>query len=229
MSMVMVPPTTPFIRTRLKLCGLTRPEDITPMVQSGADAIGMVFYPPSKRSISAAQAAKLCADIPAFVSTVGLFVNPRPADVKQVVQLTQMDLLQFHGDESPEFCRSFQRPYIKAFRVGAPGLTTAEALLAECRRFDDAKGWLFDSYTPAYGGSGVPFDLDVLLQLRTLCTAQDAPIILAGGLTIENINEKITQLQPYAVDVSSGIELSPGIKCPTKIASFVRHLYGTVS
>lgn len=194
------------------------------MVESGADAIGMVFYPPSQRCISPEQAGRLAAQIPAFVTTVGLFVNPAAHEVEQVLQHRAADLLQFHGEESPELCRQFQRPYIKAFRVGAPGLETAESLLAQCRRYPDARGWLFDSYTAAYGGSGESFDLQLLQQMQLLCNDEDAPIILAGGLTVANIRQKVAQLRPYAVDVSSGIELAPGIKCPIKIAEFAHLL-----
>lgn len=196
------------------------------MVASGADAIGMVFYPPSKRYVCAQKAGELSAQIPAFVSTVGLFVNPAHEQVQEVLAQCPLDLLQFHGEESPEFCRQFQLPYIKAFRVGAPGLDSAEALLAHCRRYPDAKGWLFDSYTPEYGGSGVSFELEILLEMCALRVAGDAPVILAGGLTIENIQDKVRALRPYAIDVSSGIELAPGIKCPMMIDAFVRNLHG---
>jgi len=211
-------------RIRFKLCGLTRKEDIAPMVHSGADAIGLVFYPSSKRYVSLQLATDLCAQIPAFVTVTGLFVNPEPEFVHTVIEQAGVDLLQFHGDETPQFCQQFNRPYIKAFRVGAPGHQTATQLLAQCRQYPDAKGWLFDSYTPEYGGSGVSFDQEVLLDLQKLCSATDAPIILAGGLNAENIKEKSQQLKPFAVDVSSGIELAPGIKCPTKIAAFVHAL-----
>src|SRR5699024_6208886 len=206
-------------RIRFKLCGLTREQDIQPMVRSGADAIGIVFYPQSKRYVPAQQAADLCARIPAFVTVTGLFVNPDPQFVHNIIKQGQVDLLQFHGDETPEFCQQFDRPYIKAFRVGAPGHQTAQQLLEQCRQYADAKGWLFDSYTPEYGGSGVSFNQEVLLDFKNMCVATDAPIILAGGLNAENIKEKSQPLQPFAVDVSSGIELAPGIKCPTKIAA----------
>lgn len=209
-------------RVRLKLCGLTREQDIAPMVHSGADAVGMVFYPKSKRYVPLQQAAHLSAQLPAFVTVTGLFVNPEASFVNQLIQHAALDLLQFHGEESPEFCRQFSRPYIKAFRVGAPGQETAQALLSLCRQYDDAKGWLFDSYTPEYGGSGVAFDENILAELNQLRVETDAPIILAGGLTIENVRAKVQHLHPFALDVSSGIELAPGIKCPTKIAAFVR-------
>jgi len=209
---------------RLKLCGLSRKEDIKPMVSSGADALGMVFYPPSKRAITAIKAQELCRNIPALVTTVGLFVNPRPAAVTEILAQVPLDLLQFHGDESADFCRQFKRPYIKAFRVGAPGLDTPKSLLQNCRQFPDAAGWLFDSYTPEFGGSGVAFNLKILKQMHSLLLPSDAPIILAGGLNAKNLKEKIKQFRPYAVDVSSGIELSPGIKCQTKINTFARIL-----
>src|SRR5690625_1824491 len=159
---------------------------------------------------------------PRFCDGDGLFVNPEASFVNQLIQHAALDLLQFHGEESPEFCRQFSRPYIKAFRVGAPRQETAQALLSLCRQYDDAKGWLFDSYTPEYGGSGVAFDENILAELNQLRVETDAPIILAGGLTIENVRAKVQHLHPFALDVSSGIELAPGIKCPTKIAAFVR-------
>lgn len=209
-------------RIRFKLCGLTRLVDIPPVVNSGADAIGLVFYPHSKRYVSIEQAAQLCAQIPAFVTVTALFVNPEADFVNEVIAQTKVDLLQFHGDESPDFCRQFSRPYIKAFRIGAPGHQTATELIARCRQFHDARGWLFDSYTPAYGGSGVAFDEHIFITLQKLCDSADAPLIVAGGLNEQNIKEKVKKLRPFAVDVSSGIELSPGIKCPTKITAFVQ-------
>jgi len=204
-------------RIRLKLCGLTRAEDIAPMVNSGADAIGLVFYPPSRRYLTAEQARALWQQIPALVTTVGLFVNPEPQAVQQVLAQAPVDLLQFHGEEMPDFCRSFKRPYIKAFRVGAPGLDSAAGLLDFCRRYADARAWLFDSYTPEYGGSGVSFDLSILAEMQTRLGPADAPIILAGGLDLTNLQEKIQAIRPYAVDVSSGVEQAPGIKCAQKI------------
>lgn len=188
------------------------------MVQSGADAIGLVFYPFSRRYLQPEQAAQLWRKIPALVSTVGLFVNPERLEVQNLLEYAPVDILQFHGEESPEFCRSFNRPYIKAFRVGAPGLDTAAHLLDYCRRYADAHAWLFDSYTPEYGGSGVSFDLSLLIRLQQDLEVTDGPIILAGGLDLYNLKEKIQQLRPYAIDVSSGVEQSPGIKCAEKIA-----------
>lgn len=211
-------------RVRFKLCGLTQTTDIAPMVNSGADALGIVFYSKSKRYVTPEHARELSAQVPAFVSLVGLFVNPEPSFVNEVIAESRVDLLQFHGDESPEFCRQFNRPYIKAFRVGAPAHETASQLLEQCRKYHDAKGWLFDSYTPEYGGSGIAFDDEILLKMKQQCTNYDAPIILAGGLRAENIKEKVQKLRPFAVDVSSGIELAPGVKCPTKIAAFVQAL-----
>lgn len=213
-------------RIRVKLCGLTRADDIAAMVDSGADAVGMVFYPPSRRAINAQQAAALCARLPALLSRVGLFVNPTADEVRAVLAQAPLDVLQFHGEESPEFCRQFGRPYIKAFRVGAPKHEQALSLLAQCRRYADAAGWLFDSYTPEYGGSGQSFDLSILSAMQAHCQEDDAPLIVAGGLNADNLATKLHALQqrPYAVDVSSGIELSPGHKCPTKIRAFMSAL-----
>ncbi|PHY05115.1 MAG: phosphoribosylanthranilate isomerase [Alcaligenaceae bacterium] len=214
--------TSPMLaRTRIKICGLTRAQDVRTSVRNGADALGFVFYPASKRFVSAAHAAELCTDLPAFVSTVALFVNPEPQTVKDVLTTLRPSLLQFHGDEDPDFCASFGVPYLKAFRVGAPGLDTAVNVLTTCRPFSQAAGWLFDSYTAAFGGSGHGFDYALLADLQaSLSPAR--PLILSGGLTAQNVQEAVRTLTPWAVDVSSGVEVGPGVKSEKKIEDFVQ-------
>jgi len=209
------------MRTRIKICGITRPEDLACAVNVGADAVGFVFHPSSKRFVSAERAAELVDKLPAFVSSVALFVNPETAFVKEVIETMRPTVLQFHGEEMPEFCASFDMPYIKAFRVGAPGLDSAQGLTQFCQQFASACGWLFDSYTPAYGGSGHTFDHAMLSDLLALETGQRAPIILSGGLNAQNLFAPVRQLRPWAVDVSSGVEEGPGIKSPSLIAAFV--------
>jgi phosphoribosylanthranilate isomerase len=219
-----------FTRTRIKICGLTRAQDVRVCAQSGVDALGFVFYPPSKRFVSAEHAAELCADLPAFISTVALFVNPEPQAVKDVIHTLRPSLLQFHGDENPDFCASFDMPYLKAFRVGGPGLDTAANVAKTCQDFSLAAGWLFDSYTPAFGGSGQGFDHALLSgvssahALRSEVAIADTlsrPMILSGGLNAQNARAALQALSPWAVDVSSGVEESPGVKSAQKIQAFV--------
>lgn len=207
-------------RTRIKLCGFTRTEDIQAAVAAGVDALGMIFFSKSQRAVTIAQAQALRQQIPAFVDLVALFVNPDPAYVQEVIEAVSPDLLQFHGNESPQDCERYGKRYIRAFRVGSPGLDTREDVLAECREYASASAWLFDSHSAAYGGSGHGFDHSLL---ASVVTASDArPMILAGGLTPENVGDGIRRLRPYAVDVSTGIEVSPGVKSPEKIDAFVR-------
>ncbi len=206
-------------RTRVKICGLTRPEDIQCAVQAGTDAIGLVFYPPSSRYVTLDQASRLRACVPALVSTVALFVNAEPTEVRTVLDRVGPDLLQFHGDESPEYCSQFGHRYWKAFRVGGPGLQTPAAVLAACRRFPDAAGWLFDSYSTGYGGSGLALDPELLLAIARAPDCR--PVILSGGLTPESVHASIHDLHPFAVDVSSGVEVSGGIKSAEKIHAFM--------
>lgn len=209
------------MRTRIKICGITRHEDLACAVIAGADAVGFVFHPTSKRYVTSQQAAALVRELPAFVSSVALFVNPEPATVQEVITTMHPTLLQFHGEETPEFCESFPVPYIKAFRVGAPGMDTPHALVQSCQRYHTARGWLFDSYTPAYGGSGHVFDHALLSELIALDSGSRRPIILSGGLTAQSLMEPVQRLRPWAVDVSSGVEQGPGIKSSELIAAFV--------
>lgn len=223
-----------FTRTRIKICGLTRAQDVRVCAQYGVDALGFVFYPPSKRFVSAQHAAELCANLPAFISTVALFVNPEPQAVQDVIRTLRPSLLQFHGDEDPDFCASFGVPYLKAFRVGAPGLDTFTNVVNTCAAFSLAAGWLFDSYTPAFGGSGQGFDHALLSgvssthRLRSEGSVADEssrPMILSGGLNAQNVSVALQTLSPWAVDVSSGVEDSPGVKSAQKIDAFVKALH----
>jgi phosphoribosylanthranilate isomerase len=212
-------------RTRVKVCGLTREEDVDAAVAAGADSIGMVFYGPSRRCLSLDRAAQLRLRVPAFVSVTALFVNPEADAVRSVLERVGPDMLQFHGEETAEFCRQFGRRYLKAFRVGAPGLDSAAALARHCQAYADAAGWLFDSYSTVYGGSGLGFDATLLAQVPR---EAGAPVlVLAGGLTPANVGDRIRHLAPYAVDVSSGVESAPGIKDGDQIRSFLRAVQKT--
>ncbi|CAM4061234.1 phosphoribosylanthranilate isomerase [Bordetella tumulicola] len=212
------------MRTRVKICGLTREADIASAVQAGADAIGFVFYPGSKRYVAPAQAAALRRAVPAFVDTVALFVNPDPSEVQVVLDHVGPDLLQFHGDESVQDCTRYGVRFLRAFRAGAPGLDTPDDLATVCRAYEAAAGWLFDSYSAGYGGSGQAFDHRLLAAVRADVSAR--PIILSGGLNADNIGPLIQALRPWAVDVSSGVETAPGLKSADKIRALmdaVRH------
>lgn len=211
---------SPCIRTRIKICGLTRPEDIAAAVNAGADAVGLVFYAPSKRSVSLAQARILRDAVPAFVDTVALFVNAPAHEVEAVIEQVRPDLLQFHGDESPEYCAGFGHRYMRAFRVGAPDLHAPQQVLQACRQHMAASAWLFDSYSAGYGGSGLALDAELLSDV--LAAPDRRPVVLAGGMKPDTVADAIRALHPYAVDVSSGVETAPGVKSADKIAAFVR-------
>lgn len=207
-------------RTRVKICGLTRPQDVRAAVDAGADAIGLVFYPASRRALALDHAAALRAAVPAFVSVVALFVNPDNIAVTQVLDAVRPDLLQFHGEEPPAFCEQFGARYLKAFRVGAPGLDTPEGLASRCRQYPRASGWLFDSFSPGYGGSGSRFDPALLAAVPR--DVGSPALILSGGLDADCVGKGIAEWRPFAVDVSSGVESAPGIKDADRIRSFVR-------
>lgn len=213
---------TPSLRTRVKICGLTRLEDIDAAVQAGTDAIGFVFYGASKRCVDIQQARLLRQSVPAFISVTALFVNASEADVRAVIDQVQPDLLQFHGDETPEYCERFGRRYLRAFRVGGPGLDTPSSVLDACRPYASASAWLFDSYSAGYGGSGLAFDSGLLRDVRA--ASDSRPMVLAGGLKPESLGQLIRQVRPYAVDVSSGVETAPGIKSAEKIGTFMQAL-----
>ncbi|HEY5718210.1 MAG TPA: phosphoribosylanthranilate isomerase [Motiliproteus sp.] len=199
------------MRTRVKICGITRLEDAQAAVAAGADAIGLVFYPPSPRHVSVEQASLIAAAIPAFVTVTALVVNPEPERLRLILAQVRPDLLQFHGDESDQFCASFERPYIKALRV-RPGMDL-EGAVAEYPR---ARSVLLDAYRPGVpGGTGEQFDWGLIPP------ALAHKIILAGGLECGNIARAVQQVNPYAVDVSGGVEASKGIKDHRLIRKFI--------
>ena len=198
------------MKTRIKICGLTREEDVDAAVAAGADAIGFVFHPPSPRFVTPQRAAELARRIPPFVAVVGLFVNATPETVLAASDSLPISILQFHGDEDAAFCRQFARPYLRAARV-RPGLD----LLEFARAFPDARGLLLDAFVEGYGGGGRVFDWALI--------PPELPgfLVLSGGLTAANVGEAIERVRPVAVDVSSGVETGKGIKDHLKIAAFV--------
>ena len=200
-------------RTRIKICGLTRVEDTRLACDLGADAIGLNFYPGSKLFLSTERALPIRAAMPAFVSAVGLFVNAGRGEVEAVLEALHLDCLQFHGDESPEFCRSFSMPYMKVIRV-REGLD----IKAEISKYSDSSAILLDSFDKnVFGGTGLRFDWEVA---RRCVQDGDAKIVLAGGLMADNVATAIEQVRPYAVDVSSGVESAPGVKCAQRLTAF---------
>lgn len=198
--------------TRVKICGITRVEDGLACAQLGADAIGLVFYAPSPRHVSVAQARAIMAALPPFITTVGLFVDAGPAEVSAVLGQLPLDLLQFHGGESPDYCQSFNRPYLKAVRV-KPGLD----LVQYAAQYAQAKGLLLDAHVEGVaGGTGQAFDWNLIPARLPL------PVVLSGGLHPANVTEAIKRVHPAAVDVSSGVEAAKGIKDAAKIAAFMQ-------
>jgi len=198
------------LRTRIKICGITRPGDAVAAAQAGADAIGLVFYPRSPRFLNVERAREIRDALPPFVQAVALFVNPDAAQVAQAIGRVHPALLQFHGEETPDFCAQFGLPYVKACRV-----TQGVDLLKYLRPFSTASGWLLDAHVEEYGGVGASFDWS-LVPARLA-----RPLVLSGGLTRENVGEAVRRVRPWAVDVSSGVESSKGIKDAAKIAAFV--------
>ncbi|MCO8163619.1 phosphoribosylanthranilate isomerase [Pseudomonas sp. 21LCFQ010] len=197
---------------RSKICGITRLEDALAAVEAGADALGFVFYAPSPRAVSVQQARAIIAGLPPFVTTVGLFVNASSCELNETLDALPLDLLQFHGDESPEACDGYHRPFIKALRV-KPG----DDIAAACRAYGKASGILLDAYVPGVpGGTGERFDWSLIPGDLS------RPIILAGGLDAGNVAQAIAQVKPYAVDVSGGVERSKGIKDHDKVRAFMR-------
>lgn len=202
------------MRTRVKFCGMTRPEDARAAARLGADAIGLVFYPRSPRAVDIDRARRVVAGLPPFLSVVGLFVDAAPEQVRAVLEAVPIDLLQFHGDECPADCGGFGRPYIKALRV-REGTDVA----AYARSYADAAGLLVDAWQPHVpGGTGTAFDWS-LIPPDLAC-----PLILAGGLTPDNVAAAVERVRPYAVDVSGGIEADKGIKDAAKMAAFIREV-----
>lgn len=200
--------------TRVKICGITRPEDARAAACAGADAIGLVFHAASPRAVTLAQARAVAEAVPPFVTLVGLFVDAPPALVREVLAQVPLDLLQFHGDEPPQECAGHGRPYIKALRM------SDEADVAACAaRYPDAKGLLLDAYRPGVpGGTGATFDWARVPHGLSM------PLILAGGLHAGNVAAAIRQARPYAVDVSGGVESAKGIKDAAKIAAFINEV-----
>lgn len=200
--------------TRIKICGITRVEDAQAAARSGADAIGLVFYQRSPRHVSIAQARQLAGALPPFVTTVGLFVNAEAAFVREVLANVPLDLLQFHGDETPEYCAQFNKPFLKAIRVKA-----GVDLLQCTSDFRGARGLLLDAHVEGIpGGTGTAFDWALIPGDLPL------PVILSGGLDAGNAAAAIEQVRPYALDVSSGVEASKGIKDAAKIAAFINEV-----
>ena len=199
------------MRTRMKICGFTRADQLLQATQLGVDAVGLVFYPPSPRNVSIEQAHVLCRAIPPFVTVVGLFVDAPAEQVREVLRQVPLTLLQFHGDETPAYCQQFGWPYIKAVRV-KPGLD----LLQYATDFVSARGLLLDAYVAGVpGGTGERFDWTLIPADLPL------PVVLSGGLDPETVTEAINSVHPWAVDVSSGVEQGKGNKDLAKMAAFI--------
>lgn len=196
---------------RSKICGITRIEDALLAAEAGADAIGLVFYAPSPRAVDVIRAQAIVAALPPFVTTVGLFVNAGRGEVERILDAVPLDLLQFHGDETAADCSGYRRPYIKALRV-RPG----DDVRARCAEFPEAAGILLDTFVPGVpGGTGEAFDWSLVPE------QPGCPIILAGGLTAENVSAAIRQVRPWAVDVSGGVEASKGVKDVARVRAFI--------
>lgn len=197
-------------RTRIKVCGFTREADLDGALALGVDAVGFVLYPPSPRAVTIARAGELARRVPPFVARVGLFVNEDAAAIERAAREAALDLLQFHGDESAEYCERFGLPYIKAVRV------RPETDLLECAdRFRGARALLLDAWSEAWGGSGKRFDWSLIPPSLPM------PLILSGGLDPDNVAEAVRNIRPAAVDVSSGVESAKGIKDVARVAAFI--------
>ncbi len=208
-------------RTRIKICGLTRPADIEAAIAAGTDAIGLVFYPPSPRHVTASQAALLLRSVPAFVTVTGLFVNATISEVEQAMHQAPVSLLQFHGDETPEQCatiaESVNRPFIRAMRIG-PTATAADLLEYERIYRGTGKhfaGLLLDTLVDGFGGGGKVFDWSLIPEELA------HRVVLSGGLNAHNVTDAVTRVRPYAVDVSSGVESAKGIKDAAAMRRFI--------
>ncbi len=198
--------------TKVKICGFTNSENARDAAIAGVDAIGLVFYDKSPRNVDIQKAREIVAALPPFISRVGLFVNANPSFIDEVLCEVPLDTLQFHGDEEVVDCTQYQMPFIKSLRV-----TSKTNLDQIAEHFSDASALLLDSYNPnSYGGTGEIFDWSLARVKINL------PIILAGGLNSENVSEAISQVNPYAVDASSGVESSPGMKDIDKILAFIQ-------
>jgi len=200
------------LRTRIKICGITRLEDAKASVRAGCDALGFVFYKESPRYIALDAFKVIVKELPPFVTKTGLFVNAEPAEIEEAIQSGFVYVLQFHGDETPDFCRQFNFPYIKAVAV-----SSSVDLIQYAKDFHDAEALLLDAYHEHLkGGTGQTFDWNLIPQ------SLSKPIVLAGGLTVDNVKEAIKKVKPYAVDVSGGVEESKGIKNSLKIQAFIK-------
>lgn len=198
--------------TAVKICGITRVEDGLVAARAGASYIGLLFYAPSPRYVTPAQAQVIVRSLPAPVTPVGVFVDPAEAEVRAILSEAPVPVLQFSGSERPEFCRRFGRPYIKAVHMRA-----GVDLLQYARDYHDARALLLDAYVEGlHGGSGVPFDWNLIPRGVPL------PVFLSGGLTVENVAEAVRRARPDAVDVSSGVEFAKGVKDAAKIAAFIK-------
>ena len=204
------------MRTRVKICGITRPEHARAAAGAGADAIGLVFYEPSPRYVTRARAREVCAALPPLVSIVGVFVNPAPREIEAAVDALPVDLLQFHGGEPPELCAGAGKPYVKAVRV-----RSRADVVDAAARYPDARALLLDApHDALWGGTGKRFDWSEVPG------GVDRPLVLAGGLTPENVAGAIRRVRPFAVDVSGGVERAPGEKDPERMERFVREVNG---
>ena len=201
-------------RTRVKICGITRPEHAKAAAGAGADAIGLMFYEPSPRYVTRARARSVCAALPPLVSVVGVFVNPEPRDVETVLEGLPVDILQFHGEEPPELCAGAGKPYVKAVRV-----RTRNDIVDAAERYPDARALLLDAHHDAlWGGTGSRFDWNVVPD------DVGRPIVLAGGLTPDNVARAIRLVRPFAVDVSGGVESAPGEKDAQSMERFMKEV-----
>ena len=206
------------LRTRVKICGITRVEDAVSAAMHGADAIGLVFYAQSPRYVTDTQAVEIVRKLPPFINVVGLFVDAEPTQIQSILSAVKLDLLQFHGDETPQECRQYGLPYMKAIRV-----REGTNLVQYAQNYHDSKALLLDTYTEGVvGGTGQQFDWTLIPENIPL------PIVLAGGLNPENVADAIKQVRPYAVDVSGGVERTKGIKDAEKIAAFMRGVSNAV-
>ena len=205
------------MRTRVKICGITRCQDAQLAIDAGVDAIGLVFYEKSPRFVSIASAAEISQLIPAFVSRVALFKDAEQQMIESVLAQVDIDLIQFHGSESADYCEQFNRPYIKA--IGMKGTEhDADFLSNNAENYRSAKAILLDGHAPGEaGGTGQSFDWASIARI-------DTPIVLAGGLTPANVKQAIELVHPFAVDVSSGVESAPGIKDKEKVAAFMEQV-----
>jgi len=198
-------------RTRIKICGITSSEDARTAAEAGADAIGLVFHPDSPRAVSIDRAAAICAALPAFVTAVGLFVDPDRSVVEAALAGCPLDILQFHGSETPEFCAGFGRRYLKAVRMGPDADPQAAASAYGAGRL------LLDAFVPGQaGGTGETF------QWARIPAGISSEVVLAGGLTPANVGEAVRAVRPFAVDVSSGVEECPGVKSAERVTAFVQ-------